>query len=315
MPCNVIECLLCRTHMDWKTSATQPLSFQRYWSTDWSHSKKKHRSQCQVDRSRKNGPCDVTDTCKSTSLKKKLWFQSKIITVAKHVSKHTLPPMTQCVVCKPPYNKKKKRHRSQCNVGRTRRHGSFHVTATCKSTSLKKKVSGFQSKINTIWKIVSKCTMHAIVQCVGSKPPYNPRRMQSKIPKHRGNPRHSWFFVLIWDLGMCMGNANKTFKSHNKKKRAAPTAEKLQSRHCRAYRQIHKICKLYKSLISQMITVSTKKNQSDQTFCQAHAIRSTELKPKTPKICVTKTCTCKNKQNQNINTNLDLLMTFWNSQS
>ena len=35
--------------------------------------KKKHRSQCQVDRSRGNGPCDVTVTCKSTSLKKILY--------------------------------------------------------------------------------------------------------------------------------------------------------------------------------------------------------------------------------------------------
>ena len=32
--------------------------------------KKKHRSQCQIDRSRRNGPCNVTGTGKSTSLKK-----------------------------------------------------------------------------------------------------------------------------------------------------------------------------------------------------------------------------------------------------
>ena len=106
-----------------------------------------------------------------------------------------------------------------------------------------------------------------------------------------------------------MGNANKKFKSHNQKKIAAPTAEKLQSRHCRAYRKISNICKLYKSLISQMITVSTK-NQSDQTFCQAHGIRSTELKPETPRSGASKTCTDNNKPNHNMTTNLHLFLFF-----
>ena len=105
-----------------------------------------------------------------------------------------------------------------------------------------------------------------------------------------------------------MGNANKKFKRHDKKK-AAPTAEKLHRRSCRAYRKNKNICNVKKSLLSQMITVSTK-TQSEQSFCQAHAIRSTELKPKTPRSGASKTCTDKNKPNQNMTTNLNMFLFF-----
>ena len=42
-----------------------------------------------------------------------------------------------------------------------------------------------------------------------------------------GNSTTSWksrafiIFVLIWDLGMCMGNANKKFKRHDKNKKSS----------------------------------------------------------------------------------------------
>ena len=58
-----------------------------------------------------------------------------------------------------------------------------------------------------------------------------------------------------------------------------------------------------------MITLS-RTNQSEHFFVQAHAIRSTELKPKTPRYGATKTCTDKNTPNQNINTHLNILVTF-----
>ena len=238
--------------------------------------------------------------------KKNLWFQSKIITVAKRVSKHTLPSMLQCVVSKPPYHKNKNCHRSQCNVGRTRRHGSFHVTATCKSTSLKQKSFRIPKQNQHYLKNSFKMyyARHSAM-----------RRFQATIQSTSNaieNSTTSWksrafmIFVLIWNLGMCMGNANKKFKRHVKQKKHQPqrnftadTAEPTEKN--------KKMCNLKKRLISQMITMSTK-NQSEQSFGQAHAIRSTELKPNTPRSGKTKTCTDKNIPNQNMNTNLDL---FW----
>ena len=118
------------------------------------------------------------------------------------------------------------------------------------------------------------------------------------------------YFCLDLRLRNVYGKCKQNVQTSRPKKEAAPTAEKLHSRNCRAYRKNKKICNVKKSLLSQMITVSTK-TQSEQSFCQAHAIRSTELKPTTPRSGKTKTCTGQNIPNQNMNTNLDLFFMFF----
>ena len=63
------------------------------------------------------------------------------------------------------------------------------------------------------------------------------RRFQATIQSTSNaieNSTTSWksrafmIFVLIWDLGMCMGNANKKFKRHDQKKRSTNRRETSQ---------------------------------------------------------------------------------------